>query len=335
MMKQLTLLCIMIFSLPNMVFAAETKAPDATPIVNAPVVVAIRYSKHEGFSRLVFETKDEGFVKDTSITQAEDRILVQFPSFPKVTIQGRLDIEASLKGKSYEINMKNPFKLKVMKLSSPARISVDIFIQPKDEPVKPSASGGAATGKFPGLRVVLDPGHGGYDLGILRDNMREKDVTLSVAREVEATVSRNSKTISLTRNADQFMSILDRTLLANQRSPDFFISLHISATEAIVIYTSASAAEVPDVLPNKFSGSIAHQRGYAEKVKAFSEGMGKAFRDEFKTTEVVFRDMPLPLLNSIAVPAVMVEVPVSLAAAASRKRLSGAIIKGIAAYANK
>lgn len=336
MLKQLTLLSLMIFSLPNMVFAAEIKAPETRPLINASVGLEIRYSKHEGFSRLVFETKDEGFVKDTSITQAEDQILVQFPSVPKVTIQGRLDIEASIKGKSYKINMKNPFKLKVMRLSSPPRISVDIFIQPKDVPAKPIATEGSAAGKSPWLRIVLDPGHGGYDLGLLRDNMREKDLTLSVAREVEATVSRNSKTISLTRNSDQFMSILDRALLANQRSPDIFISLHISATEAIVIYTSPSSAEVPDAAPNKFSGLIARQRGYAEKIKAFSEGMGKAFRDEFKTTEVVFRDMPLPLLNSIAVPAVMVEVPVSLAAeAASKKRLSGAIIKGIAAYANK
>lgn len=333
MLKQLTLLSLMILPLANMVFAAETKAPDVTPLINAPAGIVIRYSRHEGFNRLVFEAKDESFVRDTSIKEAENRILVQFPSVPKITVQGSLDIETSLKGKSYEINMKNPFRLKVLKLSSPPRISVDIFPQSKESPVKPFTAEGAAAGKSLGLRMVLDPGHGGYDLGIIRDNMREKDLALSVTHEIEMAAPKNRKAISLTRNSDQFMSILDRALLVNQQSPDIFISLHISATEAIIIYTSPGG-ETPEALPNKFSGLIAHKSGYAEKVKAFSEGMGKALRDEFKTTEVLFRNLPLPLLNSIEVPGMMIEVPAALASdAASRKRLAGAIIKGTAAYA--
>lgn len=336
MLKQLLLLCIVIFSLPNTSFAAETKVQDATPLIKPPAGIVMRYSRHDGFSRLVFEATDEIFVRDTTITQVENRILVQFPSVPKLTPHSSLDIETSLNGKSYEINMKNPFKFKVMKLASPPRISVDIFPQSKEAPAKPSATEGVAAGKSTGPRLVLDPGHGGYDLGILRDNTREKDLTLSVAREVEMAVPKNRKAISLTRNSDQFMSILDRALLANQRSPDIFISLHVSSNEAIVIYTSPGANETPEALPNKSTGLIAHKQGYAEKVKFFSEGMGKALRDKFTTTEVLFRELPLPLLILITVPGVMIEVPVALADdAVSRKKLAGAIIKGMAAYADK
>lgn len=332
MLKHLIIQVVIVLLLFNMIFAAETKEKDTAPIIS----VTIRYSRHKGFSRLVFETKEESFLKDTQITHTPDRILVEFPSVPKITPQGSLDIETSLKGNYYEINIKNPFRIKVLKLSSPPRISVDIFIQPKDELAIPPASETAPIAKSQGLKVLLDPGHGGYDLGVIRNNIREKDLALSIAHEVEAAASKTRKTISLTRKSDQFMSILDRALLANQKSPEVFVSLHLSTTEAFVIYTSTLTSETPDNLPRKFSGLITHEQGYKEKVKVFSEGLEKALRDEFKTTEVLLRDMPLSLLNSVAAPAVLIEIPAALASdVASRKKISGALIKALTAYANR
>lgn len=332
MLKQLIIQVVALLLLFNMVIAAETQGQEAAPQIS----VAIRYSRHEGFSRLVFEAKEEDFLKDTQITHTPDRILVEFPSVPKITPQGRLDIEASLKANAYEINMKNPFRIKVLKLSSPPRISVDIFIPPKGESALPYAAEAANRDKSQSLRVLLDPGHGGYDLGIIRNNIREKDLVLSVAHEIEATVSKIRKTISLTRKSDQFMSILDRALLANQKSPEVFISLHLSTTEAFVIYISTLAAEAPDNLSGEFPGLVAHEHGYKEKVKVFSEGLEKVLRDEFKTTEVLLRDMPLALFNSIVAPSLLVEIPAALASdVASRKKLSEALIKALTAYANR
>jgi len=82
-------------------------------------------------------------------------------------------------------------------------------------------------------RVVIDAGHGGFDSGAVgRDGLKEKDVTLDLAKRVNEII-KNESTIKsfLTRTGDYYIPLSARTVTANQYQADLFVSLHINANE--------------------------------------------------------------------------------------------------------
>ncbi len=101
--------------------------------------------------------------------------------------------------------------------------------------------------------VIVDPGHGGDDLGAEGPGgLREKDVTLAVARRLAARLREElGCRVVLTRNADVALSLPERTAIANREKADLFISLHANAAparlaagyETFVLSATASDAE--------------------------------------------------------------------------------------------
>jgi len=80
-------------------------------------------------------------------------------------------------------------------------------------------------------RVVIDPGHGGGEPGARGvGDLVEKDVTLAVARQLEAILERREDIeVILTREDDSFLGLVERTERANREGADLFISLHCNA----------------------------------------------------------------------------------------------------------
>jgi len=77
--------------------------------------------------------------------------------------------------------------------------------------------------------VVIDAGHGGIDAGAYWYKVKEKDLTLSLALQVEQLLKdRGIKTV-LTRRSDVAVSLDDRAALANQQTDAIFVSLHFNA----------------------------------------------------------------------------------------------------------
>lgn len=86
--------------------------------------------------------------------------------------------------------------------------------------------------------VVVDAGHGGVDPGARGPGgMREKDVTLAVARRLAELLDRDpSLDVRMTRDADTLIALRDRPRLANRwraeggaQRPALFISIHANA----------------------------------------------------------------------------------------------------------
>ncbi|MGH6693476.1 MAG: N-acetylmuramoyl-L-alanine amidase family protein, partial [Gammaproteobacteria bacterium] len=83
----------------------------------------------------------------------------------------------------------------------------------------------------PVQRVIIDPGHGGKDPGALgAGRLREKDVVLRIARALRAQLQREGLDAQLTRDDDRFLTLEQRTRLANQLRGDLFVSIHANAT---------------------------------------------------------------------------------------------------------
>lgn len=80
-------------------------------------------------------------------------------------------------------------------------------------------------------RIVIDPGHGGKDPGcISRTGIQEKDVVLRMAKTLAERIRKELRCeVFLTRTTDVFLTLEQRTAIANIKKADLFISLHINA----------------------------------------------------------------------------------------------------------
>jgi N-acetylmuramoyl-L-alanine amidase len=79
-------------------------------------------------------------------------------------------------------------------------------------------------------KVVIDPGHGGRDAGAVGPHgLREKTVALAIARKLAARLRAQGLSVVLTRDRDVFVSLDDRTRIANEAHADLFVSIHCNA----------------------------------------------------------------------------------------------------------
>lgn len=82
--------------------------------------------------------------------------------------------------------------------------------------------------------VVIDAGHGGKHPGTLGKTIKEKDVTLQIALELEKIIKRNSEDnirLLMTRRSDTYVDLNDRAEFSNKNKADLFISIHCNANE--------------------------------------------------------------------------------------------------------
>ncbi len=99
----------------------------------------------------------------------------------------------------------------------------------------PIASSAAPVGPLRSRKlVVVDAGHGGPDAGMhgpLGDGpaVREKDITLAVARRVGAALGERGIDVKYTRTTDTLIALSDRGRIANDAHADLFVSIHVNA----------------------------------------------------------------------------------------------------------
>jgi len=77
--------------------------------------------------------------------------------------------------------------------------------------------------------VMLDPGHGGKDPGVVWKGIKEKDVVLDVAKYIASYLKKNGIGVVLTRSDDYYLSLRERVELVWQARPDFFLSIHVNS----------------------------------------------------------------------------------------------------------
>ncbi len=82
------------------------------------------------------------------------------------------------------------------------------------------------------FRIVIDPGHGGTDLGTVgHSGLQEKDLVLDIAQRLGKLVSeRSSAEVIYTRTDDRFVALQTRSALANSMHADLFVSIHANSS---------------------------------------------------------------------------------------------------------
>ena len=82
--------------------------------------------------------------------------------------------------------------------------------------------------------VVVDAGHGGPDNGMTgpigaAHKVKEKDITLAVAKALRVALEKRGITVVMTRSTDTLIALSDRGRIANQSKGDLFLSVHVNA----------------------------------------------------------------------------------------------------------
>jgi len=103
----------------------------------------------------------------------------------------------------------------------------------RDVDLKDPNLGGASLARQLGLgvrTVVIDPGHGGPRPGtIAKGGLQEKDVNLAIALALRGMLKEAGIEAVLTRESDVDVGLEDRTVIANQKRADLFVSIHSNA----------------------------------------------------------------------------------------------------------
>lgn len=78
-------------------------------------------------------------------------------------------------------------------------------------------------------KIIIDPGHGGKDKGASGSFSKEKDIVLKISKKLVSLLKKKGYNAILTRKIDNYLSLKQRTKLANKANADLFLSLHVNA----------------------------------------------------------------------------------------------------------
>jgi N-acetylmuramoyl-L-alanine amidase len=141
------------------------------------------------------------------------------------------------------IDIKSSKTYKIFSLKNPFRIVIDVWgssTVAAQQGQAPAAKKGdklqpGALAKQLALgvrRIVIDPGHGGKDYGApgYYKGVHEKYIILKIAKRLAKKIKENLKCdVVMTRSTDRFLTLEERTAIANTKNADLFISLHANS----------------------------------------------------------------------------------------------------------
>jgi N-acetylmuramoyl-L-alanine amidase len=273
----------------------------------------------------------------------------------------------------FTITLGRRFKdLQAHEEEAPTRLVLDFQATPlaAGEP-SPSPSASApprVVPEGPAVRtVVIDPGHGGDDVGAKGPGgALEKDVTLAIARKVRATVANTlGLQAFLTRDKDHDVALDERAAFANNYKSDLFISIHANASRAQgargseVYFLSYQASddesrrvaaleggEIPASASAPGSSDVALILWDMAQAEHLEESSSLASRIQEELAEVTgnerrgVKQAPFRVLVGAAMPAVLVEVAFIsnseeeklLTSDAYQSRIAAAVVRGIARF---
>jgi N-acetylmuramoyl-L-alanine amidase len=80
------------------------------------------------------------------------------------------------------------------------------------------------------LKIVVDAGHGGKDIGASGFGVYEKNVTLAIALKLQPKLEAAGAAVVMTRESDTYPTLDDRVNIANSQHANSFVSIHCNSS---------------------------------------------------------------------------------------------------------
>jgi N-acetylmuramoyl-L-alanine amidase/putative methionine-R-sulfoxide reductase with GAF domain len=218
--------------------------------------------------------------------------------------------------------------------------------------------------RVPKMRIVVDAGHGGWDLGTVgRRGLLEKDLVLEIAQRLGKLLeSRLGAEVILTRKDDSYIPLDERASLANQAQADLFVSVHANYSDLpsargvetyyTNLFTSPNAKDLEtrsgiggkDFASATLSSADLHDR--IEQSRRLAAGVQRSLYSTLSAVNPGLRDRGVKeasyvVLTETAMPGILAEVSFVSSPADEQKlenngyreQIAEALYKGIARYA--
>lgn len=216
------------------------RAPEYTRIVfdlNGPV----KYQYSNNANQIILDFKNTRFNANlNSLALAGTPIkTVRTQIQNRGDIRVIVDLTAAVKPKVFALKAGSGVK---------DRVVLDLYdVAPATNAVRPAATAQQQVSNTPppvnrkpvvqqsngkrNIIIAVDAGHGGEDPGAIGPNkVREKDITISIAKELVALIDKQPGfTGKLTRKGDYFVPLKKRRDIARAMQADLFISIHADA----------------------------------------------------------------------------------------------------------
>jgi N-acetylmuramoyl-L-alanine amidase len=215
----------------------------------------------------------------------------------------------------------------------------------------------------PKMRIVVDAGHGGWDLGTVgRRGLLEKDLVLEIAQRLGKLLeTRLGSEVIYTRPDDNYITLDDRANIANTAQADLFVSVHanysdlpsargvetyytnfFSAPGAKIVNTQATTATkttTPTLSPSDLHERIEQSRRLATSVQRSLYGTLSVQNPGLRDRGI--KEAGFVVLTESAMPGILAEVSFvssptdeqKLRSDGYREQIAEALYKGIARYA--
>jgi N-acetylmuramoyl-L-alanine amidase len=153
--------------------------------------------------------------------------------------------------------------------------------------------------------IVIDAGHGGLDQGATRDEYREHDITLAIAKKLEVHLSQAGAAVIMLREnesdlaGDEFTGTIrqhknedmkNRVTIANKAKANLYISIHVNA--------------VPG---QNWSGAQAFYRPRSEESKIYARSIQEELTRVLGNTKRKAAPGNYYVLKNVQMPAVLIE----------------------------
>jgi len=214
------------------------------------------------------------------------------------------------------------------------------------------------------VRIALDAGHGGWDLGTVgRNGLQEKDLVLDVTRRLGKLLqARLGSDVIFTRTADLYLPLDERADFANQAQADLFVSVHANYSSAVSArgvetyytntFTAPGARDVenpenttsPPPMPVSLSSGELHDK--IEESRRLAGSIQRSLYSALAATNPGIRDRGVKdsqfvVLTGTTMPSILTEISFvsspadehNLQNEAYRQQIAEALYKGIARYA--
>jgi len=313
--------------------------------VRSRLVKSLGWSKTKSGYILLIDTGGENYRYDHRVLRNPNQVLVDF--YPA--------------GEEAVAKSREPDK-------KPVPREEKIQAKPQEPSMRPLAE--PAANARPGMRtVVIDPGHGGQEVGAKgKFGTLEKDVTLSISLKLKALIEQNlAFRVLLTRDNDLDVSLDNRAALANNNKADLFISVHangsftksahgsetfflsLNATDEEtrrLAYMENSSARLESQIDEDNPDDIKlilwdmAQSAYIKQSSKLAELIQNELNAALGTENRGLKQAPFKVLTGVACPAVLVEAAFisnpneeeKLKSEDFQARVAEAIFRGLAAF---
>jgi len=315
--------------------------------------LAMRYDPVGTGARLTIDATPQ---TASVVTQESGRMTIRFDAdaldaaIPSVQAQGLVPLVSAIRTAdavtlAIELGPRfSGFRASTENVNATTRLVIDFSSPvPADTSAAPATPGvpanaTAPTGDLPVFgqqapvirTVVLDPGHGGQDTGVIgAGGMAEKDITLATARRLRATLEgRLGVRVILTREEDRSIALDDRVATANNNKADLFLSLHVNgsfrpATRGAAIYVAQftdadkSVAALAHARVPLFGGGLRDielvpwslaQIRHVDQSLILARILQKEFETRVALSTRSIEQAPLRVLESANMPAALIEM---------------------------